>query len=167
MMSERRTFREGVRVGLIAYATVAIFYSGFDLLAARGTLFTVDMLGKAVFRGLRDPAVLLFPQQLDLAAIFWYNGLHLIASLVIGVIVTLLVAHAERHPTWARVLALAVFTGGALTVVTIGTLTEGMRSVLPWWSIIVANVLAAILAGFYLLVRTRARPALLGTWRHA
>lgn len=167
MMSERRTFREGVRVGLIAYATVAIFYSGFDLLAARGTLFTVDMLGKAVFRGLRDPAVLLFPQQLDLAAIFWYNGLHLIASLVIGVIVTLLVAHAERHPTRARVLALAVFTGGALTVLTIGTLTEGMRSVLPWWSIIVANVLAAILAGFYLLARTGARPALLGPWRHA
>ena len=149
-------------MGLIAYATVAIFYSGFDLLAARGTLFTVDMLGKAVFRGLRDPSVLLFPQRLDLAAIFWYNGLHLIASLVVGLIVTFLVAHAERHPARARAVALAVFTGGALTVVTIGTLTEGMRSVLPWWSIIVANVLAAILAGFYLIVRTRSLPSPLG-----
>ena len=103
MMSERRTFREGVRVGLIAYATVAIFYSGFDLLAARGTLFTVDMLGKAVFRGLRDPAVLLFPQQLDLAAIFWYNGLHLIASLVIGVIVTPVSYTHLTLPTTSRV----------------------------------------------------------------
>ena len=166
MASEGRTFREGVKVGLIAYATVALFYSGFDLLAARGTLFTVDMLGKAVFRGLRDPAVLLFPQQLDLVAIFWYNGLHLIVSLVVGVSVTIVVAHAERHPTRARALALAVLTGGALAVLTVGTLTDKMRSVLPWWSIIVANVLAAILAGFYLLGRTRA-PALRRAWRQA
>jgi len=59
-----------------------------------------------------------------------------------------------------------VLTGGALAVLTVGTLTDKMRSVLPWWSIIVANVLAAILAGFYLLGRTRA-PALRRAWRQA
>jgi len=36
-------------VGLIAYAAVALFYSGFDWLAARGTLYTVDLLGKALW----------------------------------------------------------------------------------------------------------------------
>jgi hypothetical protein len=54
MVPASRTMREGIVVGLIAYASVAVFYSAFDLLAARGTLYTVDLLGKAVFRGLRD-----------------------------------------------------------------------------------------------------------------
>ena len=47
--------------------------------------------------------------------------------------------------------------GGVLTVFAVAYLTEPMRPVLPWWSIVVANALAALLAGSYLL---RRRPAL-------
>ena len=35
-----------------------MFYAAFDVLAARGTLYTVNLLGMAVFKGLRDPSVL-------------------------------------------------------------------------------------------------------------
>ncbi len=73
-------------MGIIGYASVAAFYSAFDLLAVRGALYTVDLLGKSVFKGLRDPAVLVFPIQLDVTAIAWYNGLHLLISLTIGLI---------------------------------------------------------------------------------
>jgi hypothetical protein len=159
MLSERRTLRDGVIVGLLAYAAVALFYSAFDVLAARGTLHTVDMLGKAVFRGLRDPAVLMFPTQLDPAAIFWYNGLHLVLSLAIGLIVTGLVAEAERHPARAPLIFLLIVAGGVLTVLAVGSLTREMRPVLPWWSIVVANALASAVAAIYLLGR---RPEL---WR--
>ena len=69
MFSTRPTIRHGLIVGLIAYAAVAVFYATLDVLAARSALFTVDMLGKAVFRGLRDPSVLLVPRKLDLIAI--------------------------------------------------------------------------------------------------
>lgn len=161
MKSDRRMLSEGLIVGLVAYAAVAVFYSFLDLLASRGMLFTVDMLGKAVFRQLRDPGVLLFPQQLDRAAIFWYNGLHLVLSLIIGVIVTSLVWRAERHPARAALILLAVVAGGVITVLVVGKLTESMRPVLPYWSIVVANVLASCLAGVYLLSR---HP---GLWRHA
>lgn len=162
MQSERRTLREGLIVGFIAYAAVALFYFLFDVLASRGALFTVDMLGKAVFRGLRDPAVLLFPPVIDAAAIFWYNALHLALALAIGVFVTRLVAEVERRPERAPAIWLAVIAGGVVTVLAVGYLTQSIRPVLPFWSIVVANVLAAALAGFYLLAR---HPGLLR--RHA
>src|SRR5512133_2531913 len=61
MTTGSRWLRDGVIVGLIAYAAVAVFYSVFDVLASRGTLFTVNVLGQALFKGLRDPSVLQFP----------------------------------------------------------------------------------------------------------
>ena len=83
-MPANRAMRQGIVVGLIAYASVAVFYSIFDFLAARGVLYTVNLLGKAVFRGLRDPGVLGVPIRLDPTAIFWYNALHFVISLAIG-----------------------------------------------------------------------------------
>jgi hypothetical protein len=159
MAPASRTWRDGVVVGLIAYASVALFYGLFDILAARGTLYTVDLLGKAVFRGLRDPAVLQYPIQPDPTAIALYNALHLVASLAIGLIVTRLVEQAERHPPQARLVLSAIVAGFVVTVLGIGLLTAPMRPVLPWWSIVTANGLASLLAGLYLL---RRRPGLWG-----
>lgn len=157
MVPARRTMRDGVIVGLIAYASVAVFYSAFDLLATRGTLYTVDLLGKATFRGLRDPGVLQFPSQPDMTAIFWYNGLHLLIALVIGLIVTRLVEQAERHPSQAYLVLFTIVAGFIVTILGVGLLTTPMRPVLPWWSIVVANALATLLAGAYLLQK---RPGL-------
>jgi len=146
-------------VGLIAYVSVAVFYSAFDLLAARGTFYTVDLLGKAVFRGLRDPGILQYPIRPDLTAIFWYNGLHLLISLAIGLIVIRLIEQAERQPAQAHLVLLTIVAGFVLTILGVGLLTSTMRPVLPWWSIVVANGLATLLAGLYLLQK---RPGLWG-----
>lgn len=154
-----RPVREGLVVGLIAYASVALFYAAFDVLAARGTLYTVDLLGKAVFRGLRDPGVLLLPSPPDMIAIFWYNALHLALALVIGLVVTRLVAFAESHAPHARAVMGVVAAGFVVTVVAVGLLTGSIRAVLPWWSIVVANALATLLAGTFLLTR---HPGLMG-----
>lgn len=158
MAPAERTWRQGLVIGLIAYASIAIFYALFDLLAARGTFFTVDMMGKAVFHGVRDPAVLLLPIPLDRAGIFWYNALHLVLSLTIGLIVVGLIDAAERHPAWARPIFLFLIAGYVVTVLVVGTLSTALRPVLPWWSIAAANACAALIAGLYLL---RRRPGLL------
>lgn len=148
-----RTVRDGLVVGLIAYASVALFYSAFDFLAARGPFYTVDLLGKAMFQGLRDPAVLMFSVTRDPAAIFLYNAFHLAMSLGIGVVVTSLIEQAERHPSQALLIVVMLVAGGVLTVFAVAYLTESVRPLLPWWSIVVANGLAALLAGAYLLRR--------------
>lgn len=158
MPAIRRTLRDGIVVGLIGYLAVAIFYSVFDVLATRGALYTVDLLGKAVFRGLRDPGVLLFPAQLDPMAIIWYNALHLVLALAIGLVVTSLISYAEEHPSQGYLVLFVMVAGFIVTVAAVGLVTDDMRPVLPWWSIVVANALASVLAAAYLLVR---RPGLL------
>ncbi len=153
-----RTLRDGIIVGLIGYVAVAALYAVFDLIAARGAFYTVDMLGKAVFRGLRDASVLGLPMQLDTAAIIWYSGLHLILSLAIGLIVTSLIAYSEQHPEKSGAVLFVLIAGFVVTVAAVGMLTSSFRELLPWWSIVLANVLAVIFAGMYLV---RRRP---GTW---
>lgn len=143
--------REGLVVGLTAYTAVAAFYAVFDLLSTRGTLYTVNLLGKAVFKGVRDPAVLQLPVPLDPSAILWYNVLHLAISLAIGFIVVSLVTHVERHPSQARLVLFTLVAGFVVTILAVGLLTSSMRPVLPWWSVVIANVLAVFLAGAYLL----------------
>lgn len=154
-----RVVREGLAVGLIAYAAVALFYAVFDVLAARGLLYTVNLLGRAVFRGLRDPGVLVLPVRLDVAAVALYNLLHLVLSLAIGFTVTGLLARAERRAGEVLPLFLFVVAGFFVTILAVGYLSAPVRPVLPWWSIVLANSLAVVLAGAWLL---RRHP---GLWR--
>ena len=92
-----------------------------------------------------------------MGAIFWYNGLHLVLSVLIGLIVVRLVTQAQQHPSEARAAFAVIVAGFVVTILAVGWLTTPMRPILPWWSIVVANVLASALAGWYLL---RKRPGL-------
>lgn len=153
MPTETRPIREGLVVGAMAYAAVALFYAMFDALAARGGLFTVNLLGLALFRGQRDPAILQLPIALDWTALLGYNAVHLMISLVIGVTVVGLAAHAERNPARASAVTAIIIAGFAVTILAVGQFTAAIRPLLPWWSIVVANSFAVLVAGRYLLKR--------------
>jgi hypothetical protein len=153
MVPRIRVARDGITVGLIAYAAVALFYVVFDQLAARGPLYTVNLLGRALFRGLRDPAVLMLPVRLDYGAILLYNGLHLILSLAIGVTVAWLLSRAERHPEQATPVLLTIIAGFLITILAVGWLTTPIRPLLPWWTVVFVNTVSVLLGGWYLLRR--------------
>ena len=147
----KKTIQDGIILGLVGYSSVALLYAITDFLAARGFLFTVNLLGMVVFRGLRDPAVLSLPaMQLDMTAIYLFSGLHLILSLLIGFIVSILVKMSETNPGRARLILTVLVSGFFVTILGVGILTEGIRQLLPWWSIVVANSLAVIVASIYL-----------------
>lgn len=146
-----RVIKDGLITGIIGYATVAILYVFFDFLAARGFLYTVNLLGRTLFMGLRDPAVLLSPIELNMMAIFLYNSLHLIIALIIGMIVIGLVDFTERQPAQAQRILFILIIGFIVTVACVGFLTSSIRPLLPWWSIVIANMLSVILAGIYLI----------------
>ena len=151
MATESRILRDGLIVGIIGYSSVAALYAAFDIVAARGILYTVDLLGKSVFRGARDTGVLGVPIQLDVTTIFWYNALHLLVSLAIGLIVIGLVEQAERRPSQAPIITFTIVAGFIVTIIAVGWLSTPIRPLLPWWSIVVSNALASLLAGMYLL----------------
>ena len=153
MAAERHMIRDGLVIGLIGYAAVALFYTAFDLLAARDALHTVNVLGRAVFRGLRDPSVLQFSVDLDRWAIFAYNVLHLTLALAIGFVVAALVTLAEQNAAYRGLVRFMIAAGYVLTVTIVGLLTAPMRDLLPWWSILVANAVAVVLAGAYLVAK--------------
>lgn len=159
MASKNPTLRDGVAMGLIAYVGVAVFYTGFDILAVREPLYTVDLLGKIAFRGVRQVAGEGVPFQPDYAAIFLYNGLHLVLSLSVGLAVAWLVERAQRHRQDAWLCLFALVGGFAAIIVAAGVITAPVRPLLPHWSIVSANAYAGALAGLYLLWR---RP---GVWR--
>lgn len=141
------TLRDGLLLGSLAFLTVAFFYAAFDFLAARGPLFTVDLLGKALFRGLRDPAVLNLPVEPDTTAVVLYTALHLAASLAIGLVVAWLLDVVGRGGSAAWLARGAVVVGFAVTVTVAWAMTVPLRPLLPQWSIVAANALAVVVAG--------------------
>lgn len=159
MTSSEHDTRDGLVLGLIAYASVAAFYAAFDVAATRGPLYTVNLLGRAAFRGLRDPGVLQFPVAIDSNAVFLYNGVHLVLSLAIGLVVARLVGRAERVPAQAPAIVAVIVAGFLATVLGVGILSAPIRVVLPWWSIVVANASAVVAGALFLSHR---RPGVVG-----
>lgn len=153
MTASSRIMREGIIVGLIGFAAVALSYAAFDFLAARGFLFTVNLLGETVFFGLRDPGVLWTPIAVNLNAVLLYTALHLVTALIIGIVVSWLAAHLEGPPSEVRLAALLIAAGFFVTIFGVGMVSSPIKALLPWWSVVVANGLAVLTAGAYLLRR--------------
>jgi hypothetical protein len=132
------TLWQGLIVGLIGYAAVALFFAIYNLAAGRSPFYTAALFGGALFYGLRDPAqVNVWP-----GAVLAYNGVHLLIFLALGTIASWLAYLAERGPQFwyigAIVFAFVVFHmfGAALF------LTAGIRAVIPTWSVFVATMLS-------------------------
>jgi hypothetical protein len=153
MPSRQHPLRDGLLVGLIAYGSVILVYTALDLLGGRGPFYTVNLLGHAVLvgaAGAADAGV-----GVDLGAVALFNGIHLVVSLLIGLVVLQLVAFAEREQRQALVVILAIVSGFALTVAVVGWWSAPFREQFSWASIILANVVAVLLS---LLFIVRRRP---------
>ena len=153
MAKANRIVRDGTILGLIGFAAVAVFYAVFDFLAARGFLFTVNLLGETMFFGLRDPAVLQLPIEVNPVAVLLYTALHFVMSLGIGMVVAWLIVHLEGPPAQVRLAAMLIAAGFLVTVFAIGMASTPIKSLLPWWSVVLANSMAVIVAGAYVLGR--------------
>lgn len=158
VLREHDVVREGLVAGLIGAGVVAIWFMLIDALAGR-LFFTPAALGSAVLHG----ATSLDAVQLGAATVLAYTVLHLVAFIATGLVAAGIVSYAEdRHPY--------VLLGAALLFVTfetffIGLLTvvaQWLLEVIPWWSIAVANLLAAAAMGGYLWHRHPDLAAALG-----
>lgn len=154
--------REGVVVGLIGFTAVAVFYTLFDLLAGQGFGFTLNLMGEVVFRGVRDPSVLQLPMERDMGAMAAYNFLHLFLSLGVGGFVAWLVDRVEENPRVGYSALLIMVAGYGLTVAAVAMVAREIGPLLPFWTIVTVNTLAAAGGGVYLW---RSHPDLWGRVR--
>lgn len=145
--------REGLMLGLIAFIVVAAFYNGYDLVAARGPFHTVNLLGRALFHGVRDAARPAGAVPLDTRLIEGYNALHLALSLGIGAVVMWLVGRADRDAAHRPLFLFLVVGGYVATIATVAWVSAPIRDVLPLWTIIAANTLAVAAGAAYVAHR--------------
>lgn len=153
--SSSSAWGEGLVVGLIGYAAVALFVGGYDLVTGRSFFHTVATLGRGL---VADPGP---PGTIDTGAVFAFNGLHLLVFLVIGVAIAKLAYAIEAHPLFwylAFFFCIGVFFASVAAISAI----DPQHEALPGWAIVAANVVAGALMGTYL---ARRHPRLWGAMR--
>lgn len=142
---------QGLVAGLLGYATVAIFFVVENLIAGRSPLYTAAVLGQTMFYGgLESGRVAIEP-----GPILAYNGVHMVASVIVGLVASWLVFETERHhPLW-YFLFFVFLAGFIYSLVAIGILGAEIANAIEWWSVAVANLAWVLAMGAYLLVMHR------------
>lgn len=144
-LREHRTVREGLIAGLIGAATVAVWFFLIDAVLARA-FFTPGALGSALFEGVDDPAAV----RVTAGTVLGYTVVHVAAFLATGLVFSALLAGVDRSPPMIMGLLVLFVTFETLAIGVMAIVASWLLDVIPWWSIVVANLIAAAAMGAYL-----------------
>ncbi len=144
-MKEQRpyTFFEAVLAGLLGYATVVVVVAVIDIALGRPLFYTPAALGRVL---VADPAP---PGTIDAGAVLAYNGMHLLAFLSIGLLVTAVARFVEFHPVFwfiAYFIIVSAFFASEMTF----TVIDPEEQALSWWSVLLATAAAAWAMGTFI-----------------
>lgn len=142
---------QGLIAGFVGYAAVVVFFALANLIAGRSPFHTAAALGSSLFYGLRDPALL----TIEPGPVLAYNGVHLILSLIIGTIGAWLIFEIERHHFLWYFVGFIFLAGFIYSLVAIGIISAEIAHVLPWWSVLAANLIWVGSLGIYLWLQHR------------
>lgn len=137
---------QGLVAGFIGYATVAIVFAIANTAVGRSPFHTAAVLGASLFYGLDDPTqVAVLPQY-----VFAFNGAHLFAFLLFGVVGSALATLADRGmQLWYVATFFFIFVGFHLIAMA-QALAMPVRSMVPDVAVWLAGIGASILMGWYL-----------------
>jgi hypothetical protein len=145
-LREHRIVREALVAGLLGASAVAIWFLLVDAVQGR-PLFTPAALGSALFFGARGADAV----QITAITVLGYTGLHIAAFAVVGFIAAALVAAAEKQPPILLGIVLLFVAFEVLLLGLIAIIATWLLDALHWWTIVVANLIAAGAMGGYLL----------------
>ena len=141
-----RLYQEGMIAGVIGAAAVALWFLLLDS-AAGHPLYTPTVLGTAIFRR----AALASPETLSvsLEMVGMFTWIHVLIFAALGGIASRLIATVERNPAWGfgLVLLFVVFEFGFVAAAAL--LASPVLRVIPWPSVLGANLLAAAAMAAY------------------
>jgi hypothetical protein len=141
-----RLYQEGMIAGVIGAATVAAWFLLLDTASGR-PLYTPTVLGTAIFRrgALASPETL----SVSLEMVGMFTWVHMLAFAALGGIASRLLGMVERNPSWGFGLLLfaVVFEFGFVAAAAL--LAAPVLRVIPWPSVLAANVLAAAAMSAY------------------
>lgn len=160
MDSRSRYLQDGIIAGLIGAAIVAAWFLVYD--AARGQpLRTPALLGAAALQGVRDPSAVTVSASL----VAQYTVLHGVVFALFGILIAYLIVSAQRRPNRLLVVFIALMSFEVAFLAILTLWAHPVVTALGWWTILVANALAAggMLVYFFVGYRSLGR-TLLGPW---
>jgi len=141
-----RVAREGLVSGALGAGAVAVWFLLYDT-ATGAPLRTPALLGAAVLEGLRDPAAL----TISLPLILKYTLVHGAAFVVFGWLAAGLLALADREPRLLFAFVMLFVCFEVFSFAMIAVLAQWLLVAFAWWTILAANLLAALAMLGYLL----------------
>lgn len=137
-LSRRITLRRGLIDGIIGAVIVAVWFLIIDALRGH-LLFTPAALGSALFYGASSPDAV----SGDASVILAYTILHFIIFIGLGLLVAWLAEEAEHNAPLVLGIVLFFVTLEVLTLGLFAAAAAWLFRIVPWWSPIVGNLLAA------------------------
>jgi hypothetical protein len=134
-----RVAREGVLAGLAGAAAVAVWFLLYDL-AAGMPLRTPALLGAALFHGLRDQSALV----VTLPLVLKYTAIHGLAFIAFGWAAAGLLALADREPRLLVGFFMLFCCFEVFFFAMLAMLAEWLLESLAWWTILMGNLIAAL-----------------------
>jgi len=159
--SKFRIISDGVVAGIVGGAVIALWFLIFD--AARGhPLETPALLAAAILHGAREPIAL---TSMAWMLVGEYTVAHFAAFAIIGAVGALLIDASERHSELFGIFLVFTFAFEVFFIALIMLLGPAAAAAMPWWKVIIGNLMAtgAMLAYFFWRQPVLAQN-LLGPW---
>lgn len=156
MKPERsRVLAEGLVTGLLGYVTIVLYFGVVNLVSGRSFFHTAaelgsGLVGEGAIGGAAAGSVLAF------------NGIHLLAFLLVGLVAAWIIGETERHPSLFVLLLFVAISAFLLAVAGFGILEASTGRGPPLFSVAIADLLAGAVMAVYLF---RAHPRLWGEIR--
>ena len=149
MAEQHSSIREGLVAGVLGATTVAIWFLIVDVVSGHA-LYTPDLLGRGLISVLGKPPAM--PDTM-FVRVFAYTLFHYAAFALVGVIVAWIIHQSARTPAVLAGLLLmfVIFELGAYMVT--GLFTESSLGGMAWYQIFIANLLATVVMGWYMVTR--------------
>jgi hypothetical protein len=149
MAEEHSSVREGFIAGLLGATTIAIWFLILDVIAGHA-FYTPDLLGRGLISVLGKPPAM--PDTM-ITHVLAYTLFHYVAFVLVGVIIAWLVHQSARTPAVLAGLLLmfVVFELGAYELTSL--FTETSLGGMAWYQIFIANLLATVVMGWYMVMR--------------
>lgn len=137
---------QGFVAGLVGYAVIATAFGIGNVLAGRSFFFTAALLGEALLH----PGSAFVPAVVDPGSVLAYNGVHLLGFLLLGFAAATLVEILEHFPSVWYLVFFVFVVGFGFQVGVVLLMAAPVEAAMPWYSVLVANVLGALAVGVVL-----------------
>lgn len=144
-MRSRSILSHGIIAGLVGAASVALWFLVLDAVR-RQILFTPAALGSALFLGASGTDEV----EITFGIVALYTVAHVAAFIALGLLVAALIHAAESEPPLLLGAVLLFVTLEAAMIGLIAIAAAWLLDELAWWSIGIANIIAALAMGAYL-----------------